>query len=48
LHFSPVRYTIILKKKAKNTSCYLVCSQFYNTCKTKQNSLLESVFLDES
>jgi hypothetical protein len=42
LHLSPVRNTIILKKKAKNTSCYSVCSQFYNTGKTKQNSLVPS------
>jgi hypothetical protein len=27
------------RKKPKNTSWYLVCSQFYNTGKTKKNSL---------
>jgi hypothetical protein len=33
---SLVRNTIISKKKAKNTSWYSLCSQFYNTGKTKQ------------
>jgi hypothetical protein len=40
LHLSLVRNTIILKKKAKNTSCYSTYSQFYNTGKTKINSLM--------
>jgi hypothetical protein len=35
-HLSPVRNTIILKEKAKNTNWYSMCSQFYNTGKTKK------------
>jgi hypothetical protein len=41
-YLSPIRNTIILKEKAKNTNWYSVCSQFYNTCKTKQNSLVHT------